>query len=31
VVMPGPVTLSVSAPTDDDCNMAAVEILRAPG
>lgn len=30
VATPGPVTLSVTEPTDDDCNMAAVEILRAP-
>lgn len=30
VAAPGAVTLFVSAPTEDDCNMAAVEILRAP-
>ncbi len=30
VATPGPVTLSVTAPADDNCNMAAVEILRAP-
>lgn len=30
VAQPGPVTLSVTFPTDDDCNMAAVEILPAP-
>ena len=29
VATPGPVTLSVSAPTEDDCNMAAVEVLSA--
>jgi hypothetical protein len=27
---PGPVTLSVTEPTQDDCNMAAVEIMPAP-
>jgi hypothetical protein len=30
VATPGPVTLSVTAPTEDDCNMAAIEILPAP-
>jgi hypothetical protein len=30
VATPGPITLSVSDPTGDDCNMAAVEVLRAP-
>jgi len=30
VATPGPATLSVTDPTNDDCNMAAVEVLRAP-
>jgi hypothetical protein len=30
VATPGSVTLSVTEPTEDECNMAAVEILRAP-
>lgn len=30
VATPGPVTLSLTNPTDHACNMAAVEILRAP-
>lgn len=30
VATPGPVTLFLSDPVDDDCNMAAVEILPAP-
>jgi hypothetical protein len=30
VAAPGPLILSVTAPTEDDCNMAAVELLKAP-
>ncbi|MBU1671285.1 MAG: hypothetical protein KKF41_06075 [Actinobacteria bacterium] len=30
VATPGPVTLSVTAPTEDSCNMAAIEVLQAP-
>jgi hypothetical protein len=30
VATPGPVTISASNPTDDECNIAAVEVLRAP-
>lgn len=30
VASPGPVTLSITAPVDNNCNMAAIEILLAP-